>query len=84
MNNYYYIRVKIGKTNFYLRQVTWFKNFEPVFEPIFVTNFNVAGLFFKDQVKKILEIYPDAAILQRQFNNLEVEFYQVPNEHFTR
>lgn len=84
MNNYYFIKLKIGGYWFYLRQVTWFKNFEPTFEPVFVTNFDLAGLFFADQVKKILDIYPDAIILQRQFVGVNIEFKEVQKSKFTR
>lgn len=84
MNNYYFIKIKIGGTWFYLRSVTWFKNFEPTFEPIFVTNVDLAGLFFADQVKKILDIYPDAVILFRYSINGHYEFMEVERVYFTR
>lgn len=84
MNNYYFIKLKIGGTWFYLRSVTWFKNFEPTFEPVFVTNLDLAGLFFGDQVKKILNIYPDAVILQRYLIKGNFEFIQVESQYFTR
>jgi hypothetical protein len=77
MNNYYFIKLKIGETWFYLRSVTWFKNFEPTFEPVFVTNIDLAGLFFKDTVKKFLEIHPDAVILSRYLINNKFEFVEV-------
>lgn len=84
MNNYYFIKLKIGGSWFYLRQVTWFKNFEPTFEPVFVTNIDLAGLFFADQVKKILEIYPDAIVLSKYWINNKFEFIEVEKPKFTR
>ena len=84
MNNYYFIKIKIGGTWFYLRSVTWFKNFEPTFEPVFVTNIDLAGLFFTDQVKKILDIYPDAVILTRVKIKNKNEFIELERVNFTR
>ena len=84
MNNYFYISVKIGKTDFYIRQVTWFKNFEPTFEPQLVTNHETAGLFFADQVKRILEKYPDAKILTKNKIGNKIEFIEVEKSSFTR
>lgn len=84
MNNYYFIKLKIGGSWFYLRSVTWFKNFEPTFEPVFVTNIDLAGLFFQDQVKKVLEIYPDAVILCKYWIGNKFEFMEVQKQKFTR
>jgi hypothetical protein len=84
MSNYYLIKLKIGGTWFYLRSVTWYKDFEPTFEPVFVTNVDLAGLFFRDQVKKILEVYPDAVILSRNMIKNNFEYIEVQNQYFTR
>jgi hypothetical protein len=84
MNKYFYIQIKIGNTNFYLRTVIWKKNFEPCFEPTFVTNINLAGLFFEDTVKKILEIYPNANILTTSKIGNKFELIAVEKSNFTR
>jgi hypothetical protein len=84
MSNYYLIKLKIGGTWFYLRSVTWYKDFEPTFEPIFVTNINLAGYFFPDQIKKIVKIYPDAVILSRNLIQSKYVYIEVETQYFTR
>jgi hypothetical protein len=84
MSNYYLIKLKIGGTWFYLRSVTWYKDFEPTFEPVFVTNISLAGLFFPDQIKKIVKIYPDAVILSRNSIQNKHVYIEVETQYFTR
>lgn len=84
MSNYYLIKVKFGETWFYLQTVTWFKDFEPTFQPKFVTDVETAGLFFRDQVKKILKMYPDAEILTTYKMNGKRGFIEVERVYFTR
>lgn len=84
MSNYYLIRVKFGETCFYLQTVTWYKDFEPTFQPVFVNDVETAGLFFSDQVKKILKMYPDAEILRSYKLNGKRVFIEVETVYFTR
>lgn len=82
MNHYFYLKLKIGGSWFYIRSITWFKNFEPTFEPVFVTNIDLAGLFFKDQVKKVLDIYPDLIVLTRARIGKNLELVEVEKNQF--
>jgi hypothetical protein len=84
MNKYFYIKIKIGGSDFYLRSVTWQKNFEPCFEPTFVTNIDLAGLFFEDAIKKVIAIYPDAKILTTCKIKNKLELIEVQKQQFTR
>lgn len=65
MKNYYYIQLEIGKTLFWFRSVKWVMLPEPEFNPVFVTNLDLAGLFFPDQIQRLKLIYPDIKIFQK-------------------
>jgi hypothetical protein len=84
MKNYYYIKIKIGGSDFYFKTITWIKDFEPTFKPVFVTNIDLAGLFFPDQISKVLKIYPDVKILTKVKIGNKFELIEVQKQSFTR